>query len=58
MRRALFRCGLVDGVELALMSLVLVVAIAAAHGSQSVCPVQAAPDTGSCLVKLGPAGDC
>lgn len=35
-----------------------------AHGtrgaavSRSACPVQAAPDTGSCLVKLGPAGDC
>jgi hypothetical protein len=26
--------------------------------TQSVCPVQAAPDKGSCLVKLGPAGDC
>ena len=26
--------------------------------TQSVCPVQAAPDTGSCLVKLGPAGYC
>ena len=24
--------------------------------TQSVCPVQAAPDKGSCLVKLGPAG--
>ena len=24
--------------------------------TQSVCPVQAAPDQGSCLVKLGPAG--
>ena len=26
--------------------------------TQSVCPVQAAPDKGSCPVKLGPAGDC
>ena len=26
--------------------------------TQSVCPVQAAPDKGSCLVKLGPAGYC
>ena len=26
--------------------------------TRSVCPVQAAPDKGSCLVKLGPAGYC
>jgi hypothetical protein len=26
--------------------------------TQSVCPVQVAPDEGSCLVKLGPAGYC
>jgi hypothetical protein len=26
--------------------------------TQSVCPVQAAPDEGSCLVQLGPAGYC
>lgn len=26
--------------------------------TQLVGPVQAAPDKGSCLVKLGPAGDC
>lgn len=41
----MFRTGLVDGDELALMSLVLAVAVRAAHGcTQSVCPVQAAPD--------------
>jgi hypothetical protein len=54
----MFRTGLVDGVELALISLVLAVAIRAVQGlHQSACPVQAAPDKGSCLVKLGPAGD-
>jgi hypothetical protein len=26
--------------------------------SQSACPIQASPDQASCLVKLGPAGDC
>jgi hypothetical protein len=26
--------------------------------SQSSCPIQAAPDQGSCLVQLGPAGGC
>ena len=58
-RAGMFRTGLVDRVELALMSLVVAVAIRAAHGlHQSVCPVQAAPDKGSSLVKLGPAGDC
>jgi len=52
-------CIVSDGVELALMSLVLAVAVRAAHGlPPSVCPVQAAPDEGSGLVKLGPAGDC
>ena len=56
----MFRAGLADGVGLA----------RSCHWSwrwpsgrrtactQSVGPVQAAPDKGSCLVKLGPAGDC
>jgi hypothetical protein len=55
----MFRTRLVDGVELALMSLVLAVTIGAAQAcTQSACLVQAAPDKGSSLVKLGPAGDC
>jgi hypothetical protein len=58
-RPGLFRTGLVAGVELALRSLVLAVALRRRTAcTRSVCPVQAAPDQGSALVKLGPAGDC